>query len=250
MKKIILIMIIPILLLGGCLHKKDRAPVTGSVTVKGNIENDAIVLRNLIPSFIKEAFAASFVSTRSTLTVTDPERFTDISRSSSIVVEADVINSTAAKLNGYKVDVLIEDEIFLTKENWSCHVCYPFDGGGEDCEIIWSVDGNNLFETEPAPSLEMCQAGAGTQELCVTKFKDGVNCSSPRYFQEYTDKGDGLQRLSIPNITVEALNNFLVTTGVGANNWQTGTDKYARFIVYNETSVEVARKDYVFNVMQ
>lgn len=246
MKKLLFVLLaITIIACGG----GSSAPPAGSVNVEGDIKNDAIAWHIFLPDFMKDAFAADLISTRSTLTVTDPERLSNVSRAVGINVIADVINTSAVKITGYNIDIGIEDEQFLTKEKYSCHVCYPFSGGGSDCEIIWSVNGNNLFETDPAPTLEQCQAGAGTQELCVTNIKAGVDCSSPTYTQEYTAKGSGLQKLSVNNVTVEALSNLVNEVGVQSNSWITGTNKYARFTVYNNQSVQVAQKDYIFNVV-
>lgn len=243
------VLVIISLNLSGCFHSSSGGSSNGKVTVNGNIKNETIAWHNYLPDFIGKAFAVDTISTRSTLTVTDPERLSDVSISSGIIVDADVINNTTSRLENYKVDVFVEDEQFLTKEKWTCNVCYPNNVGGHQCEGLWEVNGNNMFETDPAPTLELCQAGTGSPDLCVTFFPDGVNCSIPTYQVEYENPGNGLWTATINNITVEALSNTLNSLGVQSGGWIAGTNKYARFIVYNETSVEIFKKDYVFNVI-
>ena len=250
MKKVLLVLIA--LSLIGCLGgSKDKKPAVGNVFVEGDVRNTSVAWHNYLPDFFNKAFAATFISTRSTLNdITDPERYADVSISTGIVVEAEVINNLPSQISGYKVDILVEDEGFLTKEEWHCQVCYPNNAGGHNCQTLWEVKGNNMFETDPAPTLPLCQAGSGgQQDLCVTAFPDGVNCSAPSYDVVYYAPGDGLWKATIDNLTVDGLSSVINALGVQDGGWITGTDKYARFTVYDQNSVQVHQKDYVFNVV-
>ncbi len=248
MKKIIPLLLVTLLM--ACGGGGSSTTPAGSIKVEGDIKNDAIVLRNYLPDFFKKAFAATFISTRSTLEdITDPIRYDDISKSIGIIVNADVINTTASSISGYRVDIAVEDEQFITKESWSCNVCYSIlDGQGTECEGLYEVLGNNLFETEPEPTLPTCDASTGTPALCVTQFNNDPDCSNPSYVIEYAKPGDGLWTASA-GINIPALSNLVTTVGLQSSGWLTGTDKYARFTVYDQNNVIVAKKDYVFNVV-
>jgi len=239
------------LMLAACLPgSSDKAPYTsaGEVIVEGNIKNDVVAWKNYIPDFFKRAFAATTISTRSSLIVEDPTRLADVSVAVGIVLDADVVNSTATSIEGYKVDIFIEDEQRITKENWDCSVCYNI-SDGTTCEGLLLIKGNTIFESDPTPTLPTCDAGTGSQALCVTFFPNTIDCANPTYSWIYTEAGDGLQKFTMEGISVEALSNAVYSVGQQSSGWPVGTDKYGRFTLYNENSVFVMQKDYVFNVI-
>lgn len=245
MKKLIpLLLVATLIACGG----GSSTPPAGSIKVDGDIKNDTIVWHNYLPDFFKKAFAIDTISTRSTLTVTDPIRLDDISIATGIVVNADVINTTASRIEGYSVTIYVEHENFLTKETWMCQVCYPITGGTE-CEGLYTVEGNTIFETDPAPTLPACDSTTGSPALCVTQFLNDPDCSQPSYVIDYQEAGDGLWKAFIPGVTVEALSSLVNSIGMADSGMLTGANKYARFILFNENNVQVAQKDYVFNVI-
>ena len=226
----------------------DGGSQSGNVTVEGNIINTALVWNNYLPNLFKNAFAEGVISTRSTLIVADPERLNDVSLSAGVQVDANIINTQSSTISGYKIDVLVEDENFLTKESWSCNVCYATTGGTE-CESLYRIEGNNLFETDDAPTLPVCNENTATPALCVTQFNNNPDCANPIYQVDYEPAGDGLWKATIANISVDALSSLINSVGVQNSGWVTGSNKYARFTVYDEFSLQVTQKDYVFNVI-
>ena len=236
--------------LGACGGGKGGGISNGAgVTVEGNIENVSLVWQNLVPNIFKEAYAAGTISTRSELVVNNPTRLPEVSVATGIAVESNVINSSNAKITGFKVDIEIEDEQQLTKEFWSCGVTYQIIGGGTTQQEITRIEGNTIFESEPNPTLPNCDSTLGQQDICVTIFQDGIQCATPVYEWTYFDAGDGLQKFTMENISVNALSSLVSAVSQQSGGWPTGTNKYARFTLYNSQSIQVQQKDYVFNVI-
>jgi len=233
-------------ILTGC--GSSSGPV-GEVDVEGDIRNEMIVASSKV--FDVELQAVVPTSDRSSLTdITDAERLPDVSISTGIAVDADVINSTPVELIDWSVKIFVEDENFLTRESWTCKVCYPNDVGGNNCEELWVAEGNDLFGTDPDPVLDACEAGVGNPDLCVVQFPDGVDCNAAATYPiAYEAPGNGLWEASVPSITVEALSNVVQSVQVADGSWSTGLDKYARFQCFDENGVLVVEKDYIFNVV-
>ena len=247
MKKIYFLLMM--IFLTGCLHKNDSQSIqAGDVTVEGNVKNAVTAWHNYLPNLFKNAFAVDVISTRSTLVVTNPTRLDDISVAIGIQIDANVLNASQAKITGYKVDIFIEDEQFLTKESWTCFVCYSI-GSGTECEGLYEIQGDRLFDNNTDPVLPACNSSVGSPALCVTQFNNNPDCSNPVYRVDYAEPGSGLQQFNIGNITVESLSSVINSVSSKSNGWLTGSNKYARFTLYNDVSVKVFEKDYVFNVV-
>lgn len=248
MKKLIILMTSIFLINCGGGGGNTPAP-DGKVTVKGDIVNTSLVWQNYLPDIFKKAYAAPVISTRSTLKVNNPTRLADVSKSVGIEVSATAVNHSASPVAGLSIKIEVEDETFLTKEEWSCNVTFPLANGGTESEALWTVQGNNLFETAPAPALNTCDASTGSPALCVTQFNNNPDCSKPTYSIDYTPPGNGLWSAEIPNISIAALKSLTNTVSLANMGAPAGTDKYARFRIFNSAGVVIDSKDYVFNLI-
>ena len=163
-----------------------------------------------------------------------------ISAGQIIEVSTVIINDGTVALENLTYEIQIEDTTFLTSEYWCCSVMYnDFDSGNYGFEV-WTV------HEEPLP---ICEGQPKDPMFDCWTYSITLDCVNPLYEIYYQPHGDGLWKAS-GQINSLAINEIF-TTSVGYGN--TGIDvrsaHMARWIVVDEDGKELARQEYLFDVV-
>jgi len=237
MKQIIALALLVLITACGSGGGGGSATDPGSVIVKGNIYNPPAGKPSMAPAMGALTF----------------DRLASVSTGSFIVVSTEVINKTALDLVNIRFEVGLEMESMLTKEYWSCMKCYPYDTG-QACNGMWEVYGGTLTVPIAPPAQPVCDATYAPQPTsgyCLDTFDPGhLDCSAtPTYKISYNPPGSGYSTGSGLIALLKSGATFSSASGWGGSAIGVKTDCKAYWIVTDSDGKELARKDYLIDVV-